>query len=259
MTRLASGIIAALGITFLLIGCAEQSEPSANPIEAALANSARPETDVERDATRKPLEILSFFGVEPGMTVVEIFAGGGYYTEILNTLVGSNGKVIAHNNEGYLAFAEDELAIRFADGRLANVERYTADANEMDYGEGTADVVLMILGYHDIYYRPEDDSWPTIDEDAFLGSIVRAIKPGGVLGVVDHAADAGTAPESGQTVHRIDPALVIAKLTGMGLVLDDASDVLANPEDDRSVPMWDPSIRGNTDRFVFRFKKPARG
>jgi predicted methyltransferase len=236
---------------------APAATPVADPIAAALAAPDRLPGDRDQDPNRKPAEVLAFFGVTPGMTVLDLFSGGGYYTEILSHLVGSQGHVDANNNQAYLGFVKDELGKRYVDaGRLANVERFLAENNALDLQEGRYDFVLMSMVYHDVYFVDADNGWPRIDAPAMLAEIYAAMKPGAVLGVIDHVAADNAPPETGGTLHRIDPALLKSDITASGFVLDGESDVLRNPEDDHSLAVFDPKIRGKTDRVVLRFRKP---
>ena len=225
--------------------------------EDAVANPARSEADRARDATRKPAEVLAFLGVEPGMTVLDMFSGGGYYTEILARLVGDAGTVVAHSNEAYAQFAAAETAARYADDRLPNVQMLMAENNELELAAGGFDAALMILAYHDIYYVSPANGWPKIDGPKLLAELYGGLRPGGILGVVDHYAAAGSPRETGNTLHRIDPQIVIEELEAAGFVLEAQSDVLRNPEDDHTLNMSAPEIRGKTDRFVMRFRKPG--
>ncbi|NND45239.1 MAG: class I SAM-dependent methyltransferase [Xanthomonadales bacterium] len=223
-------------------------------IQQAVANPARPAGDVARDVDRKPAEVLMFFGIERGMTVLDVFAGGGYYTEILDRVVGPEGKVLSHNNAAYEGFVGAELAARHADDRLPNVEKVTAEANELDFEDGSLDAVLMILAYHDFFFGNEQYRWPRVDENAFLEQICRDLRPGGVLGVIDHVADAGgDVSEVAFGLHRIDPERVMVDMTGSCFDLAAESDLLRHPEDDHSQPAISPELRGKTDRFVYKF------
>lgn len=205
---------------------------------------------------RKPGAVLAMLGVEPGMTVFDIFSGGGYYVELLAALAGPSGKVIAHNNEAYLDFVKDELEMRFAGGRLGQVERSLVEANDLAFAPGSLDAALFVLGYHDIYSIAEDGSWPPIDRDLFLGHILSALKPGGVFVVVDHVALEGAPSQTGNSIHRIDIGLVKREIKAAGFVLDGESDALRNPDDDHIASPFDKTMRRRTDRFILRFKKP---
>ena len=154
------------------------------------------------------------------------------------------------------SFLGDELNARYADGRLVNVEMMMAENNELELPADTFDVVMMVLAYHDIYYVSVEDSWPKIDGPKLLAEFLSGLKSGGTLAVVDHYAAAGSPRETGGTLHRIDPSIVIAEIEAAGFVLDGKSDILRNMEDDHSVSMYDEQIRGKTDRFVMKFTKP---
>lgn len=228
----------------------------ASVYSAAISNSARLEKDFERDAGSKPEEVLQFFAIQPGMRVLDLFSGGGYYSELLSYVVGAEGSVVAHNNSAYVGFLGDEIKQRNVDERLPNVETRLAENNELRLQPGEFDAILMILAYHDVYYSNPKDGWPKIDGPKLLAELYRGLKPGGVLGIVDHYAEAGAPRETGGTLHRIDPRIVIADLTSAGFELEERSDALRNMDDDYSKIVFDPELRGKTDRFILRFRKP---
>jgi predicted methyltransferase len=236
------------------------ARPATDPVEravlAAIANPARPAADRVRDEPRQSAAVLKFFRIAPGMTVLDLYSGGGYYTELLSYVVGQTGHVVAHNNTPYLHFAAADLAGRFAPGRLPNVERLLAENNELQLPTARFDAVLMTNVYHDIYFVDEKAGWPRIDGPRMLAEVYQSLKPGGVLGVVDHAAVPGAPPETANTLHRIDPALLKREIEAAGFVLDGESDVLVNPEDDRTKSAFDPSVQGHTDQVVLRFRRP---
>ncbi len=240
-------------------GPAPESRTVANSIyQDALAHPNRPSADHDRDAGRKPAEVLAFFGIEPGMTVLDMFSGGGYYSKLLSFVVGPEGKVVAHSNSAYLNFVGDEFEERYADGRLANVDVFMAENNELELPGEEFDAVMLILSYHDFFYVTAENGWPKIDGPRLLAELYKGMKPGAVLGVVDHFAEAGSPRETGNSVHRIDPGIVISELEMVGLVLDGTSKVLRNMDDDYSKIVFDPELRGKTDRFVLRFRKRSR-
>lgn len=223
----------------------------------AVNHDARSAADRERDTDRKPAAIVAFFGIEPSMHVLDMFSGGGYYTEILSYVVGPEGTVTAHSNEAYAAYSGDEALTRYGGDRLPNVRILMAENNELDLTEDTFDAIMLVLSFHDIYFVDEKNGWPKIDGAAFLGELHQGLRPGGVLGIIDHFAEPGSPRETGGTLHRIDPAIVVTEVEAAGFVLEETSDVLRNLEDDHSLNMADPAIRGRTDRFVMRFRKPA--
>lgn len=227
-------------------------------VDAALKNPHRRATDRTQDERRKAAAVLDFFGIQPGMVVLDLYSGGGYYSELLSYLVGPAGRVVAHNNTPYLSWAESEIAERYREGRLPNVEQLIAENNELDLPVQRFDAVVMIEAYHDVYFVDEKVGWARIDRAQFLGEVFDAMKPGAVLGVVDHAAAPGSAPASGGTLHRIDPDVIKSDLEAAGFVLEARSDVLRNPQDDYSTRVRDESVRDHTDRVVMRFRKPLK-
>ena len=151
----------------------------------AVASPRRTDADRERDAGRKPGQVLEFFQIAPGMTVLDMFSGGGYYTEMLSEIAGPDGKIVAHTNTAYAGFVGDEAVERYADNRLANVEILLAENNELELPEAEFDVVMLILSYHDIYFVDVANGWPKIDAAKFLAELEQGLKPGGILAVVD--------------------------------------------------------------------------
>lgn len=222
----------------------------------AVHHAGRPDADRARDAGRKPAAVMEFLGIAPGMDVLDMFSGGGYYTEMLSNVVGSDGSVIAHSNQAYAQFVGEEVTTRYANDRLPNVKILMAENAALELPNAAFDAVMMVLAYHDIYYISPENGWPKIDGPALVAELFDALRPGGFVGVVDHYASAGSPPETGNTLHRIDPQIVIDEMQAAGFVLEARSDVLRNMRDDHSLHMGAPEIRGKTDRFVFRFRKP---
>lgn len=257
--------VSTLLIALSIVACMQASNESVAPAKAeldpaiyaaAVANPSRSESDRARDATRKPAEVLQFFGIEPDMTVLDMFSGGGYYSEIVSHVVTDGGEVVAQSNQAYLGFVGDEFNARYADDRLPNVSILMAENNELELDADRFDAILMVLSYHDIYYAAPQRDWPKIDGSKLLAELHKGLKPGGVLGIVDHYAEAGAPRETGGTLHRIDRSIVIAELEQAGFELAAKSDLLRNLEDDHSKGVFDPAIRGKTDRFALRFTKP---
>jgi len=222
----------------------------------AVQNQGRSNADRTLDAGRKPAAVLEFFGIAPGMDVLDMFSGGGYYTEMLSNVVGSEGSVIAHSNQAYAQFVGEEATNRYANDRLPNVKILMAENDALEMPNGAFDAVMMVLAYHDIYYISPENGWPRIDGPALVAELFDALRPGGFVGVVDHYASAGSPRETGNTLHRIDPQIVIEEMEAAGFVLEARSDVLRNMSDDHTLHMGAPEIRRQTDRFVFRFRKP---
>lgn len=222
-------------------------------IKAAVASPDRTDKDRKNDAWRKPAEMLTFAGIQPGMTVLDINSGGGYYTEMVSSAVGAEGSVIAHNGGIYWDFFKDNAAERFT-GRLANVSQVHNGHEEIDLEAGSVDVAMMMMAYHDYYHEGKAR---TKDEDipAILATIKAALKEGGSFIVTDHVALAGSGREVGETLHRIDPGFVKAQVLAAGFKLAATSDILANSADDHTIMVFDKAIRFKTDRFVFKFVK----
>jgi predicted methyltransferase len=235
--------------------CGESNSGNTAISNSINSNDRRAE-DIPRDEGRQPGEVLEFFGIEPGMTVLDLFSGGGYYTEILSRVVGPDGNVIAHNNNAYMAYVKSELEERYSEGRLGNVTLLVVEANDLDLEDGSIDAALAILTWHDFYYVDTANNWPKIDAASMVQELCGALKPGGILGIVDHVAVAGSDPwESGQQLHRIDPERIKSDLKGDCFEFDGEIAVLRNSEDDYAVSMGDPSVRGKTDRVVYRFRR----
>jgi predicted methyltransferase len=222
----------------------------------ALSAPGRTEADRAKDPARKPNEVLCFFGIKEGMHVLDLFSGGGYYAEILSESVGTKGHITAHNNAAYLDFQKEQIATRYSQDRLQNVSPLHAEVNDLNLPHETYDIVLMVLAYHDIYYITDDGTWPLIDGPRLLQEIREGLKPGGVFGVIDHAAEEGAPPSVGTSLHRIDPALMRKEIEAAGFIFDGELDVLRNLEDQRSLPMYNPIVQGRTDRVIYRFRKP---
>jgi len=242
---------------FLLVPCENSGGNSIDlAIAESLASPERIELDRKSDPLRRPDLVLEFFELKPGMTVLDLFSGGGYYTEIVSRVVGAEGKVVAHNNEAYLAFAKDSLEGRYTGNRLPNVKRVTAEADELELPVNTFDMALAMLTWHDFYYLDEENGWPAIDETALMQKLCDALKPGAVLGLTDHVAVSGSNPEeSGQALHRIDPQRIRNDLAGSCFEYEGEINVLRNPDDDLSQPMFAQGIRGRTDRIVYKFRR----
>ena len=226
-------------------------------ITAAVADPGRPDEDKQRDANRKPAETVQFTGIKPGATVVELVPGHGYFTRIFSKVVGPKGHVYAVSpprRADAKADAPDPAAPTTAiasDPAYSNVVVQVAPLATLSVSE-PADVVFTAQNYHDVH------NIPNIDIAAFNKSIFEALKPGGVFIVLDHAAAAGSGGRDTSTLHRIDPEAVKSEVLAAGFVFAGESKVLANGKDDHSAKVFDPSIRGQTDQFIFKFRKPKK-
>jgi len=223
-------------------------------VTAAVADKGRPEADVKRDADRKPAEMLEFAGVKPGMTVVDFIPGGGYFTRIFAKAVGPKGVVYAvyppprpstDPAKPTPTPASETIA---ADPAYANVKAVKTAPASFSVPQ-KADVVWTSQNYHDLHNAPG------LDMATFNKAIYDELKPGGVFIVLDHAAAPGD-PGVTKTLHRIDPAVVKQEVTAAGFTFEGESTVLRNPTDDHTKAVFDPAIRGHTDQFVYKFRKP---
>lgn len=234
---------------------ASTSNQPASTIASALANPARSEADRERDSRDQPEAVLTVAGFGPGMTIADIFGGGGYYSEILSGVVGPEGKVLLINNPGYDAYASKDLTPRLAEGRLPNVDYRIVPSDAMGLGDSALDGAMIVMSYHDLYVVDPENGWPAIDAGQFIEQISTALKPGGVLLIVDHSAREGSGNSDANSLHRIDEAFAKTDISSHGLELVSTSEVLRNSDDPRDKGVFDESIRGKTDRFVHVYRK----
>lgn len=223
----------------------------ATELSAALTESSRADADKSRDAGRKPAEVLTFLGIAPGMTVMDVIAAGGYYTEVLAVAVGPQGMVYAQNPAAVLQFREganDKAMTARLDGdRLANVTRLDRELTALGLEAGSLDAAITALNFHDVYNR---------DPAVAIGmlQVIRGLlKPGGVLGIIDHQ---GSAEGNNAELHRIEKAKVVAAATEAGFEVAADSDLLANSTDDLSQMVFAPDVRGSTNRFLLKLVNP---
>ena len=226
---------------------------AADVYQDAVMNKDRSAKDRERDARELPAEVLKFAGFKPGQKVADIFGGAGYYAELVSYVVGPQGQVLLLNNAPYHEFAKDGLKERFTEGRLPNVKRTTVESCNLRLGQAQFDGALIVMSYHDLYYK--DEGWPEIDAANFLDQVNRALKPGGALLIIDHAAKDGTGSSAAQDLHRIDEAFARKDIASHGFKYEGSFDKLRNPQDDKGVLVFNPAVRGKTDRFVHLYRK----
>lgn len=231
---------------------ASKSSGSSGGLAAALASADRPAEDKARDADRKPAELMQFFGVKPGMTTVDLIALGGYVTEVLSVAVGPNGKVYAQNPPIALQLRDGmyakQITDRLAGNRLPNVVRVDADLPaSSQIAPGSVDVAITAMNYHDVRNRNPDDGV------GILKAIYTMLKPDGVLGVTDHVGNDGA---NNTQLHRIPKHFLLEDAKAAGFTVDGESDVLAHAADDHTKVVFDPTLRGKTDQFVVRLRKP---
>jgi len=218
-------------------------------ISAAVADSARPTEDKQRDADRKPAETLAFAGVKPGDTVIEIAPGKGYYTRLLSAVVGPKGKVYATTSPPKPDAPPPPVQAIAADPHYGNVTVSLQRVADLKLPQGV-DLVWTSQNYHDFHNIPDVDV-ATINRAVFA-----ALRPGGTYLVLDHAAEAGSGSRDTNTLHRIDEDTAKQEVTAAGFKLVGESDILRNKGDPHTAKVFDPEIRGHTDQFALKFKKP---
>jgi len=242
--------VTSLALVLAAAGAAYAATPA---IDAAVADATRPAADRDRDAERKPAEMLAFAGIKPGMVVVDMMPGSGYFTRLFSNAVGPNGKVVA--------YVPDELIAKYPKA-IDGANTVAAEPNHKNVQvvhdplmapgpANVADVIWTSQNYHDLH------NMPGLDLVAFNKVVYGIVRPGGVYIVLDHSAPAGSGTSDTNTLHRIDEATVRQEVEAAGFKFDGESKVLANPADPRTIKVFDPSIRGHTDQFVLRFRKPG--
>jgi len=223
-------IFAATIMSALAVGRA----PAATPdfIAAAVADSNRPAADTERDANRKPAATLEFAGVKPGEQIAELLPGGGYFTRLFSKAVGGAGHIYAlvpYPNVSVVIEPFSELKTPVP-----------------------VDLVWTSQNYHDLH------NFPGLDLGVFNQMVFEALKPGGIYLILDHAAAPGSGTSQTATLHRIDPKSVKQEVLAAGFVFVGSSDLLRQPSDPHTAKVFDPSIRGKTDQFILKFRKPGK-
>jgi len=255
-------IIAPTLIPFFLTACAGVNTddlPPAPPLESAAYSAAtftstgRSDKDKARDEGRKPAQVLNFLGVKSGDTVFDILAAGGWYTEVLSVAVGAEGKVYSQNTAFLLKMrdgANDKaLTARLAGDRLPNVVRLDEELTALSIAPGSVDFAITALNFHDVYngFGPEATQ-------GFLTVIKGTLKPGGILGIIDHVGHPGG---DNKALHRMDTALAIKAAEAAGFVVEGQGKMLANSADGHTTGVFGPDMRGKTDRFVLKLRKPG--
>lgn len=244
-----------LGLLILIAPLILSAAPRDASIAAAIADSSRPPEDVARDADRKPAATLDFAGVKPGDKVADYIANSGYFTRLLAGVVGPKGHVysvelneIVKEGSGAKGYAGLKDWVQ---GR-ANVSLQTEQSTSSPSFPEKLDVFWITLNYHDLH----DKFLGPVDIAAFNKAVFAALKPGGVYIILDHVAAPGAPADVTEKLHRIDPAVVRQEVEAAGFRFDGQSSILAHPDDPHDVPMWDKSVKGRTDQFLFRFRKP---
>ncbi len=228
---------------------------AADVYDAAVQHPGRSADDLKRDALDHPADVLRLAAIKPGMHVIDFLAGDGYYSELLSGIVGPGGHVLMYNDPSFEKWSEGGAVKRVAGQRLPNVEHQVAALNTLQLPPASVDAVFLVKVYHDLYWVDTTGAWPKVDTSSVLDNIARAIKPGGVVVIVDHSAKPGTGTSVASSLHRIDEAYARKDWESRGLRLIAHSDVLRKPQDARDQISYKPPALGNTDRFVLVFRK----
>jgi predicted methyltransferase len=253
LTNLHRVIVCAAFSIFVFLPLA--SANAADIYAEAVAHPGRSADDVKRDALDHPADLLRLAGIKPGMQVADLLAGDGYYSELISYIVGPKGHVQLLNNAGFDKFSNNAWQQRISDHHLANVEHRTVDMANLGLADASLDAVLLIKVYHDMYWVDEKFGWPKIDAGGVLDQLAKALKPGGVLLLVDHSAKAGTGSEDAGRLHRIDEVYARKDFEAHGFKFVKSSDLLRKPADKRDLISYKGPALGKTDRFVFVFRK----
>jgi predicted methyltransferase len=250
---LAASLLAALALS--AVGARAAAVPA--NIAAAVADAGRPDADKQRDANRKPAETLAFVGIKPGEKIGELLPGGGYFTRILSKAVGPKGKVFAlvpqrpANAPADMPDMAARMKVITDDANYANVILVQQPLSSLAAPE-PVDLVFTALNYHDLH------NIPRIDVAKFNKVVLDSLKPGGLYVVIDHSAEAGSGVRDTAKLHRIDKDSVKSEVTAAGFEFVGGSDILSSAADPRTATVFDPAIRGKTDQFILKFRKPKK-
>ncbi len=232
-------------------------------IQAVLSHPKRWNHDHKDDANRRPGKILAFMRIAKGDRVLDIYAGGGWYSELFSMAVGVNGKVFAQNDQLTWRFGGHELSKRTESNRLSNLVRLDqVSIADIDLPGQSIDIAFMGINYHDLFFtdrirngKKEIMRNSIVDYRKSFLNVKRLLKDDGVLIITDHYASAGSGYEAANKLHRIDPNIVKYQLNQLGFVLAEEAFYLRNPDDDLSKLVFSEDIRGRTDRFIYKFIK----
>lgn len=245
-----SASLAATGPMIFASGAAAQAASQA--YADALASPIRTGADVDRDEARHAAETLAFARVGPGQKIGDMIMGGGYFTRLFSAAVGPEGQVVAWQPAEFIGFQASYAEALAAAAALDNVEALSGAIGDPAWPRGL-DLIFTAQNYHDLHLAafPEDTA-AKVNAAAY-----RALKPGGLYVIIDHAAATGAGPYAPDTLHRIDVDQVRREVEAAGFVLDGASDLLVRTDDPLTANVFDPSIRGRTSQFMLRFRKPG--
>ena len=230
----------------------------------AMAKPGRLLADINRDNRSRPEAIIPLLNLELGDSVVDIFAGGGYYSELLASVVGDQGEVFLHNSPGFESWGRNGLYDRFASDRNpGKITRHTQSGINLSLNSESLDGALIVMAIHDLYVIPKrynGEEYVPVGNSAntgyFLDQVFASLKPGGRFVIVDHQGNPESSIEVITDLHRIDETFVRSEVESHGFVFVDSSNALRTESDDRDRIVFDEDIQGKTDRFVIAFEKP---
>jgi predicted methyltransferase len=253
-----SALLSLAAIAGVLVAPATANSRSTDLYDAAVAHAGRPQDDLKRDPNEHPAALLRLAGLRPGMQVGDFMAADGYWSELTSYVVGPKGHVLLLNNPTWAYWSGNHWQERI-NGRLANVEHRTVDAEHLDLPDRSLDAMLIIKVYHDFYWIDDGSdpkaNWPRFDVDRVLSEVARVLRPRGVVLLVDHSARAGSGNSDAGTLHRIDEAYARAQFEKHGFRVIATSDVLRRPDDARDQITYKGPMLGKTDRFVLVLRK----
>ncbi len=212
----------------------------------------RSESDLARDKSSKPNEIMAFMGLREGDHVLDFLGGGGYYSQLMANKVGTSGKVVLHTNQAYMRFVGKQLEQRVASGGLEGVTRLLSEADDLQFGSDKFDFAILVLGYHDFFFKDEGWDFPS---DTVIPQLRNSLKKGGKLLIIDHSAVDGSGISVAKSLHRIEDSYVKRDISARGFKFIKESKILRNEADNLELIVFDPKIRRKTDRFVYLFEK----
>lgn len=227
-------------------------------LDTAVSMPGRPADAVALDAGRKPAEVLAFLGLKPGMAAADIMTGSGYWAELLANAVGPKGKVTAFEPAQFYNDPEEQKIWKALTARRQDIDFVRYPFESWSAGGRRFDFAIINLNYHDLYWESAKYGIPRTDPHVFLQALFSAMKPGAVVGIIDHVGPAGDTRAIVEKLHRIDPAVVRADFEAAGFTLEAESPLLGNPADDHGKLVFAADIRGKTDRFLYRFRKPKQ-
>lgn len=241
-----------------LVGFTDIAQAAARAPEMvrAVAGPGRPADAIALDEGRKPAEVLAFLGLKPGMKAADVMTGSGYWAEIMANAVGPNGKVTAFEPTQFYTSPDEQKTWAAIVARRPDIDFIRYPFEHFTAKPAAFDFAMINLNYHDLYWESAQYKIGHSDPAEFTRALFAAMKPGGIVGIIDHVGPAGDTRALVEKLHRIDPAVVKADFEAAGFRLEAESHLLANPADDHSKMVYDPAIRGKTDRFVYRFRKP---